>query len=347
MKPNTNNILFSGRANNPLYTRIVDYIAYTAKLGRGVKGDVNITSFAGGETYCQYKHNIRGKDIFIIQSTDDPNENWMELFLLIHAAKLASANKITAVIPYYSYARQDRKTEARCPISARLMLDLLKEAGATRIITVDIHNLSVQGMSSMPLDSLLPCNILLDYVRNTLLPTCPKNNWTIVSPDVGGAKKIEKYAEILKMDFGMIHKKRISDEKVVQKTLIGDVDGKNVILIDDMSESLNTLSGAASLLKKNGAKDIYSFVTHLPLTHVGLENLQKEKNIKKIITTDTVDVEKRVLEYFGEKDEDQGYSTWKNPDILDVVSIDSLLGSAIVRTLNNESISELFPIEGF
>ena len=193
MKPNTNNILFSGRANNPLYTRIVDYIAYTAKLGRGVKGDVNITSFAGGETYCQYKHNIRGKDIFIIQSTDDPNENWMELFLLIHAAKLASANKITAVIPYYSYARQDRKTEARCPISARLMLDLLKEAGATRIITVDIHNLSVQGMSSMPLDSLLPCNILLDYVRNTLLPTCPKNNWTIVSPDVGGAKKIEKY----------------------------------------------------------------------------------------------------------------------------------------------------------
>ena len=343
----SDNILFSGRSNKPLFDKIVDYIAFSKNEGFGIKGDIEIASFAGGETYCQYKNNIRGKDIFIIQSTDNPNEDWMELFLMVHTAKLASANKITVVIPYYSYARQDRKTEARSPISARLMLDLLKEAGASRIITVDIHNLSLQGMSSMPLDSLLPCTLLIDYVKSSLLTLSQKSNWTVISPDVGGAKKIEKYAEILKMDFGMIHKKRISDEQVVQKTLIGDVQNKNVILIDDMTESLNTISGAAKLLKKNGAKDIYAVVTHLPLTSVGLDNLKNEENIKKLITTDTVDVEKRITGHFGERDTETGYSDWKNPDILEVMSVDSLLGSAILRTYYNESISELFPIKGF
>lgn len=326
-------LIFSGRSNQKLTSDICKELSKTEESN--LSGTVTVKDFAGGETYCKFENNIRGKNIFIIQSTDQPNKDWMELFLLVQAAKLASASQITAVIPYFSYARQDRKAEPRSPISARLMLDLLKTAGANRVITLDLHNLSIQGFASMPLDSLLPCNLWIDYIKkNYIKKKADKNKYVVCATDLGGVKKSEKYAEILGVDFSIVHKKRISDLKTEQKTVIGDVKGKNVFLIDDMSESLGTLSGAAKILKKNGAKDIITFVTHLPLTFDGLCKLETEKNIKKILTTDTVDLmlEERHVSDFGP---------------VETISVAPILAEAISRTMHNKSISNLFQIKGF
>ena len=184
-------LIFSGRSNPALTKNICKILKSKEEIE--VCGDVSIQNFPSGETYCQYQDNIRGKDVFIVQATNNPNEDWMELFLLTQTARLASANKITAVIPYFSYARQDRKSKPRSPISARLVLDLLQTAGATRIITLDLHNISIQGFSSIPLDTLLPCNLLIDYFKRTHLKRkTDTDKWVIFSPDVGGIKKIEK-----------------------------------------------------------------------------------------------------------------------------------------------------------
>jgi len=320
-------LIFSGRSNPKLFKKICEQLKGSEEID--LCGNVDISNFPSGETYCQYQDNIRGKDVFIIQSTDNPNQDWMELFLLIQTARLASANKITAVIPYFSYARQDRKNKPRTPISARLMLDLLERAGATRIITLDIHNIAIQGFSSIPLDSLLPCNLLIDYFRDNLITNKRDlKKWVVCSPDIGGVKKIEKYADVLGMDFGIIHKKRISAEKVEQKTFIGNVKNKSVILIDDMSESLNTLSGAAKLLKEKGAREVIAFVTHLPLTESGKKNLETESYIDLILTTNSV-------------------SDIPHNKKIKQIDISNILSEAISRTMNNKSISGLFEIKGF
>jgi len=324
---NNNSIIFGGSSHPELTKKICDYLN---KNGEGdFCGDVLIKNFPGGETYCQYGDNIRGRDVYIVQSTHNPNSNWMELYLLVHTARLASANKIVVCVPYFSYARQDRKAQPRSPISARLVLDLLVAAGANRVITFDLHSLNTQGFSSIPLDSLLPCNLLIDYFKKNLIKNKKSlKKWILISPDVGGIKKIEKYSEVLGIDFGMVHKKRIGDEKVVQETLIGDVEGKNVLIIDDMSESLGTISGASRLLKSKGCKDIYAFVTHLPLTETGFKRLKEEKNVKKILTTNSVPVN-------------------INDDKVEVLDAAPLFGEAISRTMNNKSISSLFQIKGF
>ncbi len=320
-------LIFSGRSNPELCSLICNKLKNIEEMD--LYGKVDIKNFPSGETYCQYQDNIRGKDVFIIQSTDNPNEDWMELFLLVQTARLASANKITVVVPYFSYSRQDRKSQPRSPISAKLVLDLLEKSGATRIITLDIHNIAIQGFSSIPFDSLLPCNLLIDYFKNNLIKNkADLKKWVVFSPDVGGIKKIEKYADVLGTDFGMVHKKRIDANTVEQKTLIGNVKHKNIVLIDDMSETLNTLTGAAKLLKSHGAKKVISFVTHLPLTNVGIQNLQQDKYIDSIITTNSVN---------------------KIPTHPKIIKIDisNILSEAILRTMNNKSISGLFEIKGF
>jgi ribose-phosphate pyrophosphokinase len=322
-----NVLVFSGRSNKNLTQKICKKLKQFEEIELG--GNVEIKNFPSGEIYCQYQDNIRGKDVFIVQSTNNPNQDWMELFILIQSARLASASKIIVVIPYFSYSRQDRKNKPRTPISAKLMLDLLEKAGTTRIITLDIHNIAIQGFSSIPFDSLLPCNLLIDYFKkNLLVNKRDLKKWIIFSPDVGGVKKIEKYADVLGTDFGMIHKKRIDATNVEQKTLIGNVKNKNVLLIDDMSESLNTLSGAAKLLKSKGAKQVVSFVTHLPLTDDGLKNLEKEQYIDLILTTNSVD----------------GIPNNKK---IKQIDISNILSEAISRTMNNKSISSLFEIKGF
>jgi ribose-phosphate pyrophosphokinase len=319
-------LIFSGRSNPELTKNISKILKRTEEVE--VDGVVNISNFPSGEIYCQYDNNIRGKDVFIVQSTNNPNEDWMELLLLIQSARLASANKITVVIPYFSYTRQDRKSQPRSPISARLVLDLLEKAGATRIITLDLHNISIQGFSSIPLDSLLPCNLLINYFRKYLFKHTELKDWLLVSPDVGGIKKVEKYSEFMNIDFGIVHKKRINAEKVEQKIILGEVESKNILLIDDMSESLGTLSGAAELLKKEGAKQVIAFVTHMPLTAKGKSNLKKEKFIDQILTTNST-------------------SDIPNHKKIKVINIAPMLSDAISRTMNNKSISSLFDIKGF
>lgn len=319
-------LIFSGRSNPELTKNISKILKCKEEVE--VDGVVNITNFPSGEIYCQYGNNIRGKDVFIVQSTNNPNEDWMELLLLIQSARLASANKITAVIPYFSYTRQDRKSQPRSPISARLVLDLLEKAGATRIITLDLHNISIQGFSSVPLDSLLPCNLLINYFRKHLFKNTDLKDWLLMSPDVGGIKKVEKYSEFMNIDFGIVHKKRIDAEKVEQKVILGEVEGKNILLIDDMSESLGTLSGAAELLKKEGAKQVIAFVTHMPLTSKGKSNLKKEKFIDQILTTNST-------------------SNIPNHKKIKIIDIAPMLSDAISRTMNNKSISSLFDIKGF
>jgi ribose-phosphate pyrophosphokinase len=319
-------LIFSGRSNPELTKNISKILKCKEEVE--VDGVVSITNFPSGEIYCQYGNNIRGKDVFIVQSTNNPNEDWMELLLLIQSARLASANKITVVIPYFSYTRQDRKSQPRSPISARLVLDLLETAGATRIITLDLHNISIQGFSSIPLDSLLPCNLLINYFRKYLFKHTELKDWLLVSPDVGGIKKVEKYSEFMNIDFGIVHKKRINAEKVEQKIILGEVESKNILLIDDMSESLGTLSGAAELLKKEGAKQVVAFVTHMPLTAKGKSNLKKEKFIDQILTTNST-------------------SDIPNHKKIKVINIAPMLSDAISRTMNNKSISSLFDIKGF
>jgi len=330
-------IIFSGRSNLPLSSKICSILE--KKEESKFEGLVEVKTFAGGDIYCKYKDNIRGKDVIIIQSTSDPNKDWMELFLLVQTARLASARQITVVIPYFSYARQDRKAEPRSPISARLMLDLLKTSGASRIITVDLHNLSIQGFTDLPLDSLLPCNLWINYIKAHYIKNKKDSKkYVVASPDFGGAKKTQKYAEILGTDFAIVHKKRLSDTKTEQKTVIGDVKGKSVFLIDDMTESLGTLSGASKILKKNGAKDVFAFVTHLPLTFDGRCNLESDKSIKKVLTTDSVDLM---------VDDDQYIDEFIGGDKIEVLSIAPMLAEAISCTVNNKSISKLFQIKGF
>jgi ribose-phosphate pyrophosphokinase len=319
-------LIFSGRSNKELAKNISKILKYKEEIE--TDGVVKIDNFPSGEIYCQYQNNIRGKDVFIVQSTNKPNEDWMELLLLIQSARLASANKITVVIPYFSYARQDRKSEPRSPISARLVLDLLEKAGATRIITLDLHNISIQGFSSIPLDSLLPCNLLINYFRKHFFKNSQLKDWLLMSPDVGGIKKVEKYSEFMNIDFGIVHKKRINSTKVEQQIILGEVEGKNILLIDDMSESLGTLSGAAKLLKEKGAEQVIAFVSHLPLTDLGRENLEKEKYIDIILTTNSI------------------ASIPDNPKIK-IIDIAPMLSDAISRTMNNKSISSLFDIKGF
>jgi len=319
-------LIFSGRSNKELAKNISKILKCKEEIE--TDGVVKIDNFPSGEIYCQYQNNIRGKDVFIVQSTNNPNEDWMELLLLIQSARLASANKITAVIPYFSYARQDRKSEPRSPISARLVLDLLEKAGATRIITLDLHNISMQGFSSIPLDSLLPCNLLINYFRKHFFKNSQLKDWLLMSPDVGGIKKVEKYSEFMNIDFGIVHKKRINSTKVEQQIILGEVEGKNILLIDDMSESLATLSGAAKLLKEKGAEQVIAFVSHLPLTDLGRENLEKEKYIDIILTTNSI------------------ASIPDNPKIK-IIDIAPMLSDAISRTMNNKSISSLFDIKGF
>tara|TARA_S200002703_G_C3759202_1_gene233690 strand:- start:137 stop:1105 length:969 start_codon:yes stop_codon:yes gene_type:complete len=319
-------LIFSGRSNKELAKNISKILKYKEEIE--TDGVVKIDNFPSGEIYCQYQNNIRGKDVFIVQSTNKPNEDWMELLLLIQSARLASANKITVVIPYFSYARQDRKSEPRSPISARLVLDLLEKAGATRIITLDLHNISIQGFSSIPLDSLLPCNLLINYFRKHFFKNSQLKDWLLMSPDVGGIKKVEKYSEFMNIDFGIVHKKRINSTKVEQQIILGEVEGKNILLIDDMSESLGTLSGAAKLLKEKGAEQVIAFVSHLPLTDLGRENLEKEKYIDIILTTNSI------------------ASIPDNPKIK-IIDIAPILSDAISRTMNNKSISSLFDIKGF
>jgi ribose-phosphate pyrophosphokinase len=306
--------IFSGSAHRELALRICQSVG--APLG-----DAVVSSFPDGETRVKINENIRGRDIFIVQPTCPPtNQNLMELLILIDAARRASAYRITAVIPYFGYARQDRKDQPRVPITAKLVANLLVAAGANRVLTLDLHAQQIQGFFDIPVDHLYAAPVLIRYIRHKKI-----ENLVVVSPDVGGLKLASAYAEHLGATLAIVAKRRISPTETEALHVIGDVDGKNVIMVDDLTETAGTLTNAATLLKKYGAREIYAGVSHAVFTDIAHERLKKSQ-IKELITTDSTPVR-------------------LHPECrITVLSIAEVLGEGIHRICTNESVSSLFEI---
>jgi ribose-phosphate pyrophosphokinase len=309
--------IFCGNSNPKLAKDICAYL--NVQLG-----DADVISFPDGESFVRINENIRGADIFIIQSTCNPaNQHLMELFIMIDAARRASARSITAVIPFYGYARQDRKDQPRVPITSKLVANLLVSAGTSRVLTVDLHAQQIQGFFDIPVDHLYASPVLFQYLKN--IDTA---NLTLVSPDVGGMKMASAYAGMLNVPLGFIAKRRTSAETVEAVSLVGDVQGRDILLVDDMTETAGTLCAAATLLKENGAKSVMAAVSHGVLNELGYERLASGV-LDQLITTDTTPVEVRA-----------GVP-------ITVLSVAELLGEGIKRIHNNSSVTDLFDIKGF
>ena len=306
--------IFSGNANRPLAERIAGY------LGQPL-GEVSISRFPDGEVFVKIIDNIRGRDVFIVQPTCyPPNENLMELLIMIDAAKRASAARITAVVPFYGYARQDRKDQPRVPITAKLVANLLTAAGASRLLAMDLHAQQIQGFFDIPVDHLFAAPVIVKYLRSRNLPKL-----VVVSPDPGGLKMAYAYSNMLEAGLALAGKQRKSATEVEAFNLVGDVDGSNAILVDDLSTTAGTLCSAAKLIKEHGAKDVYAAVTHAVLTDQGIERL-KQSAIKELVTTDSVPAR-----------------DWRGFPVT-VLSVAELLGEAIMRIHNNQSVSSLFKV---
>ena len=307
--------VFSGTANRDLAKRICKYIG--VPLGRGT-----ISSFPDGETYVKIEENIRGHDVFIIQPTCPPtNQHLMELLIMVDAARRASADRITAVIPFFGYARQDRKDQPRVPITAKLVANLLHASGVNRVLTMDLHAQQVQGFFDIPVDHLYSLPVLIKYLRKRL-----KGKTTVVSPDLGGLKMASAYAEALGANLAIVAKERKSATETEALYLIGDVEGSDVLLVDDLTETAGTLTSAADLLKTRGAQKIYAGVSHAVLVDLAIQRLQKSK-ITELVTTNSTPV--RTVDGFK----------------ITVLCISELLGEGIKRIHNDESVSSLFNIE--
>lgn len=315
--------LFSGTSNLPLAEKIAENLF--TKLG-----DIYHHRFPSGETYCQFKENIRGSDVFLIQGITNPaNENLMELLVMADAARRASAERITAVIPYFGYARQDRKDKSRVPISAKLVLDIIETAGIDRVVTMDLHSPQVGGFTNLPFDHLTFEPVLVNFIKTKYHSLALRDNVILMAPDVGAVKRIEKYSSMLKSDFGFISKKRIGDDKVELQSIVGDVKDKHVIIIDDLTESCGTLIQAAEACKNNGAKSVMTVVTHGCITDTGvnrLENALVNKIIDDFVFSNTANIAKNT----------------KLTDRITELDVSMVFAKAINNIHNNESVSELF-----
>ncbi len=284
-------------------------------------GDATVTSFPDGETFVKINENIRGRDVFIVQPTCPPtNQNLMELLILVDAARRASASRITAVIPFFGYARQDRKDQPRVPITAKLVANLLVAAGVDRVLTMDLHAQQLQGFFDIPVDHLYAFPVLMNYLQSLDL-----GDLVVVSPDVGGVKMASAYAQSLGAGLAIVVKRRVSATEIEAVTVIGEVEGKNVIIVDDLTETAGTLVGAAKILSAQGARNIYAGVSHAVLTDLAVERL-KSSQIKELITTDSTPV--RAISEARVK----------------VLSVAELLGEGIRRIHDDESVSSLFDI---
>ncbi|MEI7811522.1 MAG: ribose-phosphate pyrophosphokinase [Ignavibacteria bacterium] len=306
--------VFAGGSNLKLGEKIA------ARLGTKL-GEIELKRFSDGEIWVKYKENIRGRDVFIIQSTLPPAENLMELLIMIDAAKRASAKRITAVIPYFGYARQDRKDQPRVSITAKLIANLITVSGADRVITMDLHAAQIQGFFDIPVDHLYSSPIF-SSVFNEM-----NGNLVIVSPDVGGIKLARSYARRLNCSLVVVDKKRPKPNIAEVMNIIGDVDGKNVLLVDDLMDTGGTFVSAIKALKEKGAKNIYGAVTHPLFSGRAVESIEGSE-ISKLYISDTI--------YF---DEQRGASK------IHVRTVSELFAEAIRRTYKNESISSLFEID--
>ena len=270
--------VFTGSANRDLAERICKYIGTPL-------GQATISSFPDGETYVRIEENIRGHDVFIVQPTSPPtNQHLMELLIMVDAARRASADRITAVIPFFGYARQDRKDQPRVPITAKLVANLLYAAGVNRVLTMDLHAQQVQGFFDIPVDHLYSAPVLIKYLRKRMT-----DKTTVVSPDLGGLKMASAYAEALGANLAIVAKERKSATETEALYLIGDVENSDVLLVDDLTETAGTLSSAAAIVKKHGARNIYAGVAHAVLVDVAIPRLQKSE-ITELVTTNSTPV---------------------------------------------------------
>lgn len=311
---NNNLKIFSGRSNIDLATDI-------AKSLKQDLGSISIRTFSDGELWVKYEENIRGCDVFIIQSTNGPSENIIELALMVDAAVRASADTVTVVIPYFGYGRQDRKDQPRVPISSRVMIDILTAMGADRIITLDLHSTQIQGFAKIPFDNLYSRTVLFDAIKNENLE--PSNS-TVLAPDVGSVKMSQGYAKNLGMHFALIDKRRFAPNQAEVNHLIGDLKGMDVLIIDDMIDTAGTIVNAAKEALDEGAKSVTVVATHGVLSGPAIERLNTA-SIKRIILTDTISIppEKRL-------------------DQMKIVSVANIFGEAVNRVHNGESVSALF-----
>ncbi len=315
-RPPTELKIFSGSAHNLLAQRIADYCKIPL-------GNATVASFPDGETMVKINENIRGRDVFIVQPTCPPtNQNLMELLIMVDAARRASAARITAVIPFFGYARQDRKDQPRVPITAKLVANLLAASGVNRVLTVDLHAQQVAGFFDIPVDHLFAAPVILQYLKSKAL-----NDPVVVSPDVGGLKMANAYAQALDASLAIVAKRRKSPTEVSATSLIGEVDGRSVILVDDLTETAGTLTAAARLLKEHGAKEIMACVSHAVLSDLGISRL-KDSCITELVCTNSVPVR-------------EGSGIQITP-----LCIASLLGEGIRRIYGDESVSSLFQIPG-
>ena len=282
----------------------------------------NIRKFADGEIYIEINENIRGNSIFLIQSVSSPaNDNLMELLLSIDALKRSSAKNITAVIPYFGYARQDRKVVPRTSISAKLVSNLIAKAGADRVVTVDLHSGQIQGFFDIPVDNLFATPIFARHIKKKL----KKNNIICVAPDVGGTARARALGKLLNVYLAIVDKRRPAPGKSEVMNVIGNVKNKTCILVDDIIDSGGTIVNAASELKKRGAKDVHVYVTHGVLSGNAVEKIKKS-SIKNLVVTDTIDNSMKV----------------KKAKNIEVLTISNLVGEAIKRISNSTSVSDLF-----
>ncbi|MDQ7066152.1 MAG: ribose-phosphate pyrophosphokinase [candidate division KSB1 bacterium] len=304
--------IFTGRSNPALARKIADYLDMEL-------GDNDIRDFSDGEIWVKYNENIRGADVFLIQSTNSPPRNLMELLIMIDAARRASAMRVTAVIPYFGYARQDRKDQPRVAITAKLVANLLTTSGADRVLTMDMHAPQIQGFFDIPLDHLYAVTIFTDYFRKKEL-----DDFVVVSPDIGGIRRARSYAKRLNAPIAMIDKRRPRQNVAEVLHVIGDVKGRNVIMVDDICDTAGTLAAAANFLKEKGAREIYAGCTHAILSGNAVEKIQNSA-VTELVVTDTVHLppEKKI-------------------DKIKVLSVAELFGRAIMRIHNEESISSLF-----
>jgi ribose-phosphate pyrophosphokinase len=305
--------VFSGRSNRPL----ADLIA--GELGKPL-GDCEIKTFSDGEIWVKYGENIRGSDVFIIQSTNPPAENLLELLIMIDAAKRASARKVAAVIPYFGYARQDRKDQPRVSITAKLVANLITKAGADRIITMDLHAPQLQGYFDIPVDHLYSSAVLVKNVKKRRL-----KNLAIASPDVGGIKIARAYAKRLEAELVVIDKRRPRQNVAEVMNIIGEVDGRNILIVDDLVDTAGTLCNAVEALVKAGAAKVYAACTHPVLSGKAFERIDGSR-MEKLLVTDSIPLKKTSAK-------------------IEVDSVAYIFAEAIKRTFYHRSISSLFDVD--
>ena len=307
-------IIFTGNANPDFAKKVCDYLKVPL-------GGAKVKRFSDGEIQIEINENVRSKDIYIIQSTCPPvNDNLIELLLMIDAFKRSSAIRITAVIPYYGYARQDKKVAPRVPISAKLVADLLTVAGANRIITMDLHAVQIQGFFNIPVDNLFAAPVILEYIKDNL-----HNHLVIVSPDAGGAERARAFAKRLHADLAVIDKRREAPNKARAMAVMGDVAGKNAVILDDMVDTAGTLIEAAGAILAQGAKEVHAICSHPVLSGPAVDRIN-DSSLTSLVVTDTIPLN----------------SKSEACNKIKVLSISELVGEAIIRSYKGDSVTSLF-----